>query len=100
MNTTSPKCLYVQVDEYTVVKFTQDSKTTYSTGNEELKDVEFSLCDEANKNAEWFLEPFGFSAYLYDTDGFEWCVYTDPAMLLSTFRPRMRSTAKQTRGKP
>lgn len=82
MNAPLPKCLYAKIDEYTIVIFTQDSETIYSTGNEELKDVEFSLCDEYNKNVKWDAEQYGFSATLLDTAGFEWRVYTDVQALL------------------
>ncbi len=81
MNIQPTKCLFAKTDEYTIVKFTQDSKTTYSTESEVVEEATISLCDESNKNVKWNVEQYGFSATLYDTNGFEWQVFTDARML-------------------
>lgn len=82
MNTPITKCLYAKTDEYTIVKFTQDSMTTFSTESEVVGDSIISIYDEQNKNVKWNVEQYGFSATLYDTEGFEWHVFTDAQMLI------------------
>jgi len=82
MNAPLPKCLYTKTDEYTIVIFTQDSEAIYSTESEVLKGVTISLCHEYNKTIKWNAEQYGFSAFLFDVDGFEWHVFTDAKALL------------------
>lgn len=82
MNTPITKCLFAKTDEYTIVKFTQDSMTTFSTESEVVGDSIISIYDEQNKNVKWNVEQYGFSATLYDKNGFEWQVFTDAQMLI------------------